>query len=101
MKEFTCYSDVRSVTVGSKEFRVDLPNRGGDGTTMCYIFEDEGEFALNKDHSNSSFVTCVEGTFNVYNYDCTSGIDEDILITLTGRYGVYRSNMKVILVKWE
>lgn len=96
MKKYQCYSDIGSVLVGNAEFRVALPNRGGDGYTKLEVYE-EGECSnLN---SKYDFITCIMGKFNVYEYDCAKG-DEKPLITLEGRYGISRGEMTVALEKW-
>lgn len=102
MRIYTCISDIGSALVGNKDVRFALPNIGGDGTTFVYIFESEGELSLFPQYANKlSFVTSIEGKFNLFSYDCSHGADEDVITTLEGRYGVYRGDHIVGLVKWE
>ena len=101
MKTFNCSSDIGSVLVGNKEVRFALPNIGGDGTTKLYVFDDETSFLAYPVSDMVKFVTCIEGKFNVFSYDCSHGDDEDVIATLEGRYGVYRGEWIVVLVKWE
>ena len=101
MKTFNCYSDIGSVLVGNKEVRFALPNIGGDGTTRLFVFDDDASFSSHGVSDIVSFVTCIEGKFNVFSYDCSRGDDKDVIATLEGRYGVYRGEWIVVLVKWE
>lgn len=101
MKKFVCESDIGSVLVGNKQVRFALPNIGGDGLTTVIICDSNSEYLLNVEEDSNVFTTVIEGTFNVFSYDCSDGRKEDIVTTLTGRYGVYRDSWKVILVKWE
>ena len=98
MKEYLCISDIGSVLVGNKIVRFALPNIGGDGTTKLIVcdWDEESEAT-----TNAEFVTCIEGEFNVFKYDCSDGSDEDVILALEGRYGIYKDFYKVILVKWE
>lgn len=101
MKKFVCESDIGSVLVGNEQVRFALPNIGGDGLTTLIICNNLEEYYHNVEGKRTMFTTVIEGTFNVFSYDCSNGREEDIVTTLTGRYGVYRDSWKVILVKWE
>ena len=101
MKTYECYSDIGSVLVGNKEVRFALPNIGGDGMTMLYVFDDDPSFYSHIISKKVKFVTTIEGRFNAFSYDCSNGNDEDIVTTLEGRYGVYQGEWTVVLVKWE
>lgn len=101
VKTFTCYSDIGSVLVGNKDVRFALPNIGGDGETRLFVFDDDQSFCSSTVYPKFNFVTCIEGKFNVFSYDCSKGDDEDVIITLEGRYGVYQGNWMVALVKWK
>lgn len=96
MKRYECYSDIGSVLVGNKEVRFALPNIGGDGTTTLEVYDEEDYVP-----EHYRFVTCIEGKFNVYSYDCSKGADEDVLLKLEGRFGVYQAEYKVAMVRWE
>lgn len=101
MKTYECYSDIGSVLVGNKEVRFALPNIGGDGMTKLYVFDNEASFSTHPVSGKVKFVTCIEGKFNVFSYDCSRGDDEDVIATLEGRYGIYRGEWIVVLVRWE
>ena len=104
MKKLSCYSDIGSCLIGNKDWTFAVPNIGGDGTTKILIFDrDNDEFVKYRDEHNLKFISSVQGTFNIYKYDCAfhSCDDEDVIATLTGRYGVYQGYWKVVFVKWE
>ena len=103
MQRFECISDIGSILVGNEEFGVALPNIGGDGLTILTIYDTEAECDLDCKLRKTSlrFITCLEGTFNIYNYDCSTRKKEDIIATISGRYGIWQGNMEVALVKWE
>ena len=100
MKVLYCSSDIGSCLIGNKDWTFAVPNIGGDGTTKILIFDknEEKEFLEYKKKLN--FISSVQGTFNIYNYDCAyhNCYDEDIIDTLSGRYGVYQGNYKVAFV---
>lgn len=99
LSQFNCCSDIGSVLVGNKEVRFALPNIGGDGTTKLFVFDDDMSFRTHAVSNIVDFVTSIEGKFNVFSYDCSRGNDEDVIATLEGRYGVYRGEWIVVLVK--
>ena len=104
MKQLSCYSDIGSCLIGNKNWTFAVPNIGGDGETIISIFEgDNEEFREYEKEHNLKFISSVQGTFNIYNYDCAfhSCDDEDVIATLSGRYGVYRGEWEVAFVKWE
>lgn len=96
MKSFECSSDIGSVLVGNKDVRFALPNIGGDGLTIFEVYEKDEE--VPKEYK---FVTCIEGEFNVYSYDCSDGNEEDIITTLKGRFGVFKSDWIVAVKQWS
>ena len=96
MKAYCCISDIGSVLVGNETVRFALPNIGGDGETILTIYDKTESVP-----ANARFVTCIEGTFNVFNYDCSKGNPEDVIETLEGRYGVWQADYAVILQKWD
>lgn len=99
MEKYYCSSDIGSVTIGNETYRIAIPNIGGDGTTLCYIYDSETEYLRDRETTIEDFVTVVEGTFNIYSYDCTHGEKEDILTTITGKYFIYRSDMLIVFIK--
>lgn len=104
MKKLSCSSDIGSCLIGNKDWTFAVPNIGGDGTTKILIFEKEDKdfYEYEKAH-DLQFISSVQGTFNIYSYDCAyhSCNDEDVIATLSGRYGVYQGHWKVVFVKWE
>ena len=103
MKELYCYSDIGSCLIGDKNCTFAVPNIGGDGRTKIIIFNKDGdEFKKYSKNHKLNFISSVQGTFNIYSYDCAFSEPEDeVIATLTGRYGVYNSYMTVVFVKWE
>lgn len=102
MKVLYCDSDIGSCLIGNKDWTFAVPNIGGDGETAILIFDkDDEEFTEYKKRNNLRFISSVQGTFNIYSYDCAfeDCNDEDIIETLTGRYGVYQGHYKVAFVK--
>lgn len=103
MKTYWGASDIGSVLIGNKDWTFAVPNIGGDGATKILVFEkDVKEFANYQKENNLHFISSVQGTFNIFSYDCAFETEqEDVLLTLSGRYGVYNGEMKVAFVKWE
>lgn len=104
MTRLYCDSDIGSCLIGNKDWTFAVPNMGGDGTTTILVFsKDRNEFREYEKEHKLEFISSVQGTFNIYSYDCAyhSCNDEDVIATLNGRYGVYRGYMKVVFVKWE
>lgn len=91
-KSFHTISDAGSLKIGNDSFSFLIPNGYGDGTMRCAILE-SGEF--NRDAFD--FFTSIEGTFNIYGYDC----GEDIIKTVSGRFCIYHGNGFVVLERWE
>lgn len=100
MLKLYCDSDVGSVLIGNKDWTFDVPNFGGDGVTDIFVFDNENAF---DDYRREfKYISSVQGKFNIYSNDCAfEANDEDVLLTLKGRYGVYRGEHKVAFVKWE
>lgn len=104
MKRLYCDSDIGSCLIGNKDWTFAVPNIGGDGETKIGIFQNNGaEFRKYKEKHNLEFISSAQGTFNIYSYDCAfhDCKDEDIIATLSGRYGVYKGEMEVVFVKWK
>ena len=104
MKSLSCNSDIGSCLIGNKDWTFAIPNIGGDGETKISIFDEEDKdfYTYEKQH-NLTFISSVQGTFNIYSYDCAyhNCNDEDVIVTLNGRYGVYQGWYEVAFVKWE
>lgn len=96
MKEFITYSDIGSALVGNKEFAVTLENGYGDGETLVRVYKIGEEVPY-----GAKFNTRIEGTFNIYNYDCSERNEEDIVATLSGAFGVFYGRGSVYFKKWE
>lgn len=86
------YSDAGSLKIGNEGFSILLNNHHGDGETRYAVFNRE---EWNNDMA--TFETSVEGTFNIYTYDCGDAVAE----TLTGKYGIYIYDGIVIFEHWE
>lgn len=82
VNSFVIDSEIGSVLVGTKDFRVLIPNGYGDGETLIKVGTKEDFKNINKE-----FWTVLDGKFNVYENDCNN--DSDIIITLEGRYFIY------------
>lgn len=104
MQILSCSSDIGSCLIGNKDWTFAVPNIGGDGTTKIVIFnEDNEEFVKYCEKHKLKFISSVQGTFNIYSYDCAFPAcdDKNVISTLSGRYGVYQGYWKVVFVKWE
>lgn len=82
-------SDIGSVLIGNKDMTMTISNGHGDGTTRIGIFEETNEITY-----KMRFVCQVNGTFNVYDYDCYKTAEQlnsprNIATTLSGRFWVY------------
>lgn len=90
-EKFTTESDIGSLAVGTNDFKYNISNLYGDGTNYVYIVEN------NKHIRGLDFLTTIEGNFNIYDYDCGN----NIVITLHGRYAIYRAERLFVFVKWN
>lgn len=88
-------SDAGGVKVGTDGFCTVIRNLRGDGTTRVAVFD--GVKEIYPYTSFMTFMTSVEGRFNIYSYDCGG----EPVTTLSGRYGVYAYDGLVAFVKWE
>ena len=104
-KYYEC--DGGSIAIGTKECISCFPNGYGDGGfSVEVISTEEQKKTFNEHYSKWRYLGSVEGTrINVYDYDCLDADElEDeshILFTLSGRYGVYCNNGKIVLNKWN
>ena len=96
VKELKSYADAGSVLVGTKDFGVLIDNGYGDGESNIIIGTQQELSMFDK-----KFLTIIKGNFNIYNYDCCKREEDEILITLSGRYGVYNNNGTVYFEEWR
>lgn len=109
MKKINCDSDIGAVLIGNSDWTFAVPNVGGDGTTRVRIYKDSQEFiADGKWTEGLTFISSVQGTFNIYQYDCAytpllkgEPMEKEIRATLSGRYLVYSGLWKVAFVQRE
>ena len=105
MKKYDC--DGGAIAIGTKGCVAHYPNGYGDGTFSVEILKtDEQLKKFRNKYRDWRFVGSVEGNeINIYSYDCLHGEElEDkanILYTLSGRYGVFVNNGKVVLEQWS
>ena len=99
--------DGGTIMIGTKECRSCFPNGYGDGEFSVEVISTEKQKKeFNKNYKKWNWLGTVEGNeINVYSYDCLDQSEientkENILFTLSGRYGIYRNNGKIILEKW-
>lgn len=96
-KIFKTYSDAGALKIGNKDFSILIPNGYGDGETRVAIIKLEEKKYY--DLEAFRFFTSVEGTFDIYDYDCDSS--GDIIQTIEGRYGIYVYEGFVVFEQWE
>lgn len=89
-------SDAGSVKIGNDSFSILVPNGSGDGETTIIITEHQRAF--NSDLLQ--FFTSVEGTIDIYNYDC-GGCGGEVIKTIEGRYGIFYGHQFVVFEKWD
>lgn len=107
MKKYNYSCDGGSLLLGNENFQCAYMNNYGNGTHKVFIKDKEDK--LFKLYANDvyHFEGCIQGKFNVYAYDCLHGQDllekENILITLSGIYGVYsfKRSGDMMLEYWE
>lgn len=89
--------DAGSILAGSKLFAVHLPNGYGDGLFDVFIIDERSSIKIPDGYS---FVTIVEGRFNIYDYDCLSkeerDNDDNILVQINGKYAVFCNQGDII-----
>lgn len=90
---FKTESDIGGLKVGNDDFSIIVPNGRGDQTTRVAVFENRKDF----NDSLMLFWTDVQGTFNIYSYDCGSVP----VITLSGRYAIYYHDGFIAFEKWH
>ena len=107
MKKYKYTCDGGSLLLGNENFQCAYMNDYGDGTHKVFVKDKGDKFPKVYTNDTYHFEGCVRGKFNVYAYDCLHGQDllekENILITLSGRYGVYsiRDSGDMMLEYWD
>lgn len=86
-------SDAGALKLGTNVFTINIPNGHGDGTTRYAVLE-KSEFYAD---TIMNYFTTINGTFNVYSYDCGEAVEEE----LTGKFQIYYYEGLVALVKIE
>ena len=104
MKKYSC--DGGTIMIGTKESHVCLPNGYGDGChSVRVIKRDDDRKKFSKECGWTWLGTVSGEKFNVYSYDCLHGDEftdkDNILYTLSGRYGVYHKKGNIVLEKWQ
>ncbi len=104
-KMYEC--DGGSLSIGDGKFNTHFPNNYGDGCHTVFVLDGiEDIRSLFGDRYD--FLGEVSGQdIKVFAYDCLTAEEcekqENILFTLTGRYGVYalKSSGDMVLERWE
>lgn len=99
MKKFITCSDGGCFLFGNKDFSFKLPNGFGDCDNTVLLFEDQKEFFeyCKKEYGERMWQKAfrwmmpVEGTFNLYEYDCCQMKPEEVVVELKGRYSLHLS----------
>lgn len=93
MKQFTYFADAGSVMVGNDDFKALYGNKYGDGEFSLFVEDFYDEINTDK----YTFISVVNGKFNVYNYDCSGA---EVLCELNGRYGIFANYGDIVFKKW-
>lgn len=111
MKKYHYSCDGGSLLLGNNIFTCCYMNHEGDGTHNVYIKKKKDKWPeLPYDMSFYDvyhFEGCIEGKFNVYNYDCLFGNEltnpNNIICKLSGRYGIYsvKHSGDMVLEEWD
>lgn len=86
------YSDAGSLAVGCGQCRFFIPNRSGDGV-MRYAVVAKSEW----NNGMADFTAMISGDIDIYGYDCGN----EVIETISGRFGIYVYEGIVILERWE
>lgn len=98
MKKFTTYSDAGSLKIGNENFQILIPNGYGDGKTYVHLCE-KGELPDNIKEQPWLFFTSFSGNdINIYDYD---GDGAHVVMSISGRFGVYSDHRHVYIERWE
>lgn len=93
-KKYETIADAGSVLLGGSNFSVQINNGLGDGLVYVEVIENQKDVDDEK-LSRFEFFTCIEGEFQLYDYDC-GGI---AIESFSGRYATYFNNGHVVIVK--
>lgn len=97
MKEYYTEAEAGSVRIGNDDFTILIPNGYGDCTTTVHVL-DKGE-ELPKFLTFKDFFTSFRGeNVKIYEYDCGG---DNIVATLSGRFGAYYNDKDVYFMRWE
>lgn len=86
-------SDAGSVKIGNDSFTILVPNGYGDGFTDVVVLSVDEDF----EKDGFRFFTSVDGTFNIYSYDC----GDKVKLTISGNYGIYYKDGFVVFEQWR
>ena len=100
MKKKIYGCDGGCIMIGNGSFRVHIPNGIGDGDHFVYVYSKGEKFDL----GSKTWMCSIEGTdIFVYRYDCLSKEElfqpKNLVLMLSGRYGVYADRGSVHLVE--
>ena len=92
---------IGGLRVGNAEFSINIPNGYGDGDTRVAFFDDyipkKGLEYNNFGVNELRYFTCLKGTFNIYDDDCSKGY----LATFSGRFGIYYRDGYIFFERWS
>lgn len=93
---FITTSDIGCLSIGSNSLRINIHNLYGD--TSCnhvYVFEEAIDISI------KYYLTDINGTFDIYDYDCPGNKYRQACscITLSGHYNIYRDVKTFVFVK--
>ena len=93
-QSFITSSDMGGVKIGTDGFSIVVPNGYGDTSKNIVSINEKGSI----NSSAFTFWTSISGKeINIYDYDC----GDNIVVTLSGKYGIYYNNRIIIFEKWE
>lgn len=107
---FEFFSDAGSLAIGSKEFKINIPNGYGDGSFLCRVYDED--INLDDFKKGWKFYTTVSGDFYLFSYDCLDAaerkeaIENNKAFELSGRYAIYTRGVDdeykagIAFVKW-
>lgn len=90
---FEFSSDVGSLAIGSKEFKINIPNGYGDGSFLCRVYDEDID--LESFNKGWKFYTTIDGQCYLFDYDCLDAferkeaIENNKAFELFGRYAIY------------
>ena len=99
MKKYNYGCDAGILLIGNKECLMYMPNGYGDGGFNVLVAE-QGDVVT----EGFRFVTAIKGQdIKLYDYDCLDyeELDEHVICTLSGRYGVYNYDGDIFIERWS